>query len=826
MHAENKKNKQKSQHIWSAQMYRQWYDLQRQYAEKQWKLIEYPSESWELESWYVILNQDAKSQSLNRMIDLEDIDFESDLDVFNQALAKVYLSGSKPQAKFWKAFKQETEQTGILIPQYALVELGMPHFKKSLAYTHQLSKQFPFFTLLKQHHIHVTERSDSNGLVMYHTIWKIIENYIRILAKKDANQAHVINYLSVIWNTPNIDEALPSLQLTHALITLFIEMSRLSNPPTSFNSDHYMPEVANFMTTHLSDLETLFSVSTDSVKPKKEILDQLKILETQFYDLCLYDNAYMFMQELIDDPNQFDFLNSIPRDLKEELEKLNSNSFITLFNVKVKNRSIIDRLKSLSSSEVQIQLPTFYKNKLSNNEDRKMSWQQLSNESISQLIIFINDYTFSQTEEKQISNKRNQYLIPLLNRLTMPVLKWEIVQSTLMPLWNTCQHKETTNSILAYDEARALELKESIRYDKIKKSIGGISKESELEHYLNTIQPFCVDLFIDKLNQLVKTTRTNIINNRQFKLRKMEEFGITQELERSFRIREIYLNELLIIEEEVRPYILYVKKAFDSALPENRENFFDPYRHSIDGIEFDPETIQNVDKWLKGEVMKTIHIKQQIHEALQINCFAMDSSGSMDHTKMRNLFKLIYLIMIGLRGKASYDSFHFFGTYFIPAAEFNHSFDSKNLLYKILRNISHVNSEWQVEYNGVGGTNLSGAIVECQKRLNEFAKPFEKKEIIHFKSLFVITDGEPSIGVVEPAELTELVKQNRQDGGGSIKGIYVGPPSKIPFMRIIFGENEFVETENFEAAIIDLIDIMSRTFKQQRQHLKQAKKQR
>lgn len=825
MQAENKKNKNKFQHIWSEQMYRQWQDLQRQYVHKNWKIIEYNDESWELESWYVIFESKEKNQSIRRPVDPVENAIDIDLDVVNQTLVKLYLLESNPKKKFWEQHKIKTAQNGFIIPQSALVDLGMPNLKKSLDYSFKFSQHFPFHYLLKQHYINVSAKSDSQVLKLYHTIWTTIECYTQFLATVDDDKSKesMINYLAIIWNTPNIKDALPSLQLVHALMTLLIDVSQASNPSPNYNSENYLEEVSDFIASQKIVLETYFTAQSDV---NQDDIDQLLKVKISFLDICTLDRLYIIAQELINNPEDYDMWASIPKDLKEKFQDLNSNSFINRFQSAVKQKSIIERIKSISSSQEQTRIPSFYKNNMTANMEGKSSWRRLSPESISQLKQYIKHHTFTQKENEQIQQNGLINLNSLFDTLTMPVIKWNVVNSALMPLWNTCRHEELKSAINSYDESRALELEEAKILDKIKKSISGIFKEAELDQYLSTVTPFSVEIFNEIFSQIVESKRLSMKNRRQFTKTKMEEFGITEELERSYKIRKLYLDELLIIEEEVRPYILYVKKAFDSALPENRENFFDPYRHSIDGIEFDPETIQNVDKWLKGEVMKTINIKQQIHQSLHINCFAMDSSGSMDNTKMRNLFKLIYLMITGLAGKASYDSFHFFGTYFVPAAEFNHSFNSKNLLYKILKKITLINSNLKIEYSGIGGTNISGAITKCHERIKEFAKPFEKQELNHFKSLFVITDGEPSIGIVEPNEIAELVNQKRQDGNVSIKGIYVGPPSSLPFMPAIFGKDEYVETDNFETAITELIDIMSRTFEQQRKLLKQSKKQR
>jgi len=65
----------------------------------------------------------------------------------------------------------------------------------------------------------------------------------------------------------------------------------------------------------------------------------------------------------------------------------------------------------------------------------------------------------------------------------------------------------------------------------------------------------------------------------------MREFGIDKADESEFR-RNLWLDEMLKIEEEVRPFMSYVRKAFSAALPVGTTIEFDPYRHRHDGVEF------------------------------------------------------------------------------------------------------------------------------------------------------------------------------------------------------------------------------------------------
>ena len=86
-------------------------------------------------------------------------------------------------------------------------------------------------------------------------------------------------------------------------------------------------------------------------------------------------------------------------------------------------------------------------------------------------------------------------------------------------------------------------------------------------------------------------------------------------------------------------------------------------------------------------------------------------------------------------------------------------------------------------------------------------------------SIFVITDGEPSIGIINTEELSDIIEGLRQEGNIAIKGIFVKPENEDEdgaFMKPVFGEGNFVETDDFEKAIQELVLLMTKTYKQQR----------
>ena len=147
--------------------------------------------------------------------------------------------------------------------------------------------------------------------------------------------------------------------------------------------------------------------------------------------------------------------------------------------------------------------------------------------------------------------------------------------------------------------------------------------------------------------------------------------------------------------------------------------------------------------------MRVMEAKVETGEAIQVNTFCLDYSGSMKHERMRNLFKILYLLVLGLEDRKSIDAFHFFSNKFIPVADFSSEYTNRKVLFKIMKQITNTSTLGWVQYFGAGGTNMSDGIemshTKMKTYVEEFRKANHKANIV--TSIFVITDGEPSLGI-------------------------------------------------------------------------------
>ena len=305
---------------------------------------------------------------------------------------------------------------------------------------------------------------------------------------------------------------------------------------------------------------------------------------------------------------------------------------------------------------------------------------------------------------------------------------------------------------------------------------------------------------------------------------KLREYGM-DEVDLEDRELKAYLDELLRIEREVAPYVGYVRQAFQAVLPISNSPKLDPYRHSLDGAEFDPETLSQPEKYLRGEVMRPFLDRAATTPIVQVNALCLDYSKSMTHGPMRDLFKLVYLLVLGLEGRRTYDAIHFFGDDFVRAVDFSDKHTSRAVLFTVLYMISRVEG-YSVKYGGEGYTNISAGVEASHRQVNRFAEQLQRKnnDIQLVKSLFVLTDGEPTGGIFKPSDLRDYIQGLRETGDVVIKGIYLNTGDDVgEVVSGIFGKENTVESAKFEDAIVAFTQLMARTYKAQRKAFREEK---
>lgn len=759
--------------------------------------------------------------------------------IANADLKKAFLSKNKVTANWNKNLEKSIKRKGFFIPQNDIIKLGNTSaeaLQNHLVFQQKLHSDFPMEKYLAtvQHQKHQLVKQNLPLPII--AIREHFQYYFQFLKEIFQTDFHALKSIRKIVNQPialaDFNEKLPSEQLTimfyHVVNQYFCnDFDEHFFQKLIDKSSAKIQVFWNKRSRYFFD----FFENQFSSKPNKKEFDIFSTgdIEDDFFEICSTDFELIQFQEILDDSSKKNFINFFPKSFKENYGKNRKLSLTQKMKKAIGDNSILERIQLLADQSNPDPKPNF--SPLSENwiNETELYWYELDEDEKIEFRNVMNDFLdFRQKEQlKTIAQNRwSLHLEKICNNIFAPFILWKKNKENWIPQFNVMP--ESSSRRLEYQFNKRIE-NELLEMDLLKKMIKELYAQqslNEIRNFTNSSHKFKIKFIEKKWNDSVSDHILNIKNRENYRLKRMREFGIVEGEEVVNRRKDIWLNEMLEIEKEIQPYILFVKNAFQGALPVRKTVEFHPFRHSFDGIEFDPETIQDQEKWLNGEVMKSLRIKVDKEPVEQINAFALDSSGSMKHEKMRNLFKLCYLLVLGLEDRKTYDAFHFFSTYFIETANFTHDYTNRNLLFKVLRNISKI-KDGKVFYEGKGGTNISAGVMECHQRIQNFIqeKDFNYSGKKYLTSIFVITDGEPSAGILDINLLRDKIIEKRNETNTAIKGIYIKPKGEESmFMEQIFGIGEFVETEDFDNAIERFIQVMTATYKQQRKKLKQSKK--
>ncbi|MEM1321452.1 MAG: vWA domain-containing protein [Bacteroidota bacterium] len=791
---------------------------QRKYFDEDLQLMLFQASSEIPRHWFWHLYQG--SFRLDFAKEYEDMIVEIDeLSRYKRDLFFLFAPDYVPNRKTWSDFDHKIIGKGFLLPESELLRLRNDEIEPWIEHLQLLQEQLSFEKLFKSIKTTALSYKGNTAIpLMLIGVWEYFIHYVEI-------QRSIKGRGQVIFRLDRLDQK-PSFE---QLIILLFTAAREYHLPASKKQNFAAlllkcsEQVQDFWEKYEASLNLHFKHAFfNNRESRAEIRKEFVVKKIPFYEkgqireacFALYTegiNAFIF-QILLEKG-----LVKIEKSLGQQMTKV------------LGNKSIVDRIKENNKKKEKGPLPLLAAPSSALYTERSERWY-LYNPAERKATLETSFAQFSTDTYQKITEEAGDLLLICLHRLAnqvmAPFIRWEdSPYGFSSPQFNTLDPWVVEPLVASFLTVRRMEKEESWRLEEQLEMLQEWTTLSSLENYLVRVNGFQHRPFQLQWEKATQKQLAVLESRTNYRIRRMRELGILERNEQPNSRMEIWLDEMLQIEKEITPYISFVKKAFQSALPIRRSVEFDPYRHSHDGIEFDPDTVQDQEKWLSGNVMKTLRMRVDTADAEQINAFALDASGSMTHDRMRNLYKILYLMVLGLEDRSTFDAFHFFGTFFNETANFTDYYTNRSLLFLILRKISYIRRN-KVEYGGSGGTNLSEAIEECYNRVQDFAdkKRAANPETTYLTSIFVLTDGEPTLGIYDPPALSRFIDMLRYEGNIAIKGIYMKTEEHISFMEDVFGEGEYVETDSLVAAINQLVYIMSLTYKEQRKRMKQEKK--
>jgi len=784
-----------------------WNYLQKTFSREDVLVIEFEAENFEERYWRChFKNPNTYFETRNRI---------------NKALESSFFGGKvSDQDALFNFTNKKENWLGFFMPNAEKALDNLPEVQKILSRLKLFKNHFNIDAFLKDI-FEQNPKIDTNEERVINSIWEFGLAYKEYLAKvhvnKSIDKSELSSWYLPIFNLDDFSKLLSSEQITY-LIFMGYEAIYSSSLSRLFES--LLKESSEEVQTFFSSYREMFLLNNSSDG------SLVRAAKKSFIKIVIEDKNEFFIQELILNTDGNDYLHLFPEELRRNLVSLSEESDTKAFQSLLKRLNIFKQVgKSIIGKKVNhsnLSPPNLktYNNDLPKwrNVEKKISYLRAKSVYLSANGQNILDLI--------IQRNWQNHLINLANGITCPFFRWTKSSEQLIMQCNTLERKNAYEVEAAYERKLRFEIEEEERLAKHLEALQDFYDVSKAISYSRSVKAFSFLHLQERWKTGLQKALVDIKRRYNKRIRRMKEFGVIEGSEKPSILKQFYFDEILEVEKEVKPYLTFVKKAFQSALPVKKLTHFDPYRHSHTGIEFDPETVYDQNKWQRGEVMKVLKRRKVYGNVQQVNSFCLDFSGSMRHERMRNLFKIIFLIITGLEDRKIFNSIHFFNEYFIPNTEFSLRYVDRKVLYQILEQITNV-VNGQIIYGGQGGTNISAGLKQCYKRVMDFSEQVfnRNKEEGIVKSIFVISDGEPTLGITDLEELSNLINRMRREGGVSIKGIYIKPENDTSdFIPQIFGEGNYVENITFQEGINNFVSIMTKTFEAQRKEFKNQKR--
>jgi hypothetical protein len=767
--------------------FQKWADLQEEHLSRGNSILEMP----DLDQWYVFMAIDQKEQIAEE----------------HKAAFGREKTGCQLKTKANKGWH------GFLMPVDEIDRIGIDALRREMEVLTRYREDFKWGDYLQR--VADGGRGTDVPTVLV-GLWQYIWSYTGLLAAARRDHAEMRSLFRQLPGPLTFPQRLPSEQCLELLLLLCRRPYGEHWDESAFDRllAQAHPEVRTYMHQHRMVLEAGLA---------NNMPERSAAAEADFYKCCRADLPLVGVQEMLDDAAESGFYRHLPLSIREAYGIGMDRTLIDRVKAMTSSLSFLRRMLP-STSTAPAAAPSYAADWQPLMAKNETAWHELRVPELAAAI------TELPPDSAMISFRWQAYLGRLANHLTSPVFRWGPREGgRILPVWNLPSQAITQAAWKRSAEQLALEEEETEKLEMLLVKLARVPSLSGLKTFLEKAPVFRSPI-VARRWRLAREQHRNALSRRgKYRTQRMREFGILKSEESEFR-KGLWLDEMLKVEEEVRPYMAYVRKAFQAALPVGNTIEFDPYRHRHDGIEFDPETVQDQDKWLRGDVMKTLRSKRNFAPITQVNTFCLDYSRSMTHELMRDLFKVVFLLIMGLEGRRSYDAIHFFGSDFYEVVGFNdgQKFTNRSVLYRVLRNISEVHTH-RVIYGGVGGTNISAGVDKSHEKLKNFTEELSSDypEMNFVSSLFVLTDGQPTIGIYDLEELGAFIDGKRHDGDIAIKGIYLKPPQDTSdFMTQIFGAEHAVEATTFDETVRTFVHVMARTYKAQRKTFRAVEKRR
>lgn len=234
------------------------------------------------------------------------------------------------------------------------------------------------------------------------------------------------------------------------------------------------------------------------------------------------------------------------------------------------NKSILDRIKESSTATVELKKPLFTPPSKEWLSTEGQKWYDFTIEERQELLVSAeNDLNHSQQDEV-VNNTQKRwavYLESFTNQIFSPFFYWTTVVDNLVPQWNILPTKKAHELNKDFEETLSSEIKEKAKLEKYitflytKKTLG------KTQEFVDQVQPFRFEHLQQQWDKAAKAQLASIRHKGEYRLPRMQEFGMLKGNKPPDKKLELWLDELLKID-----FKSYVKMGQQELVKYTRKN--------------------------------------------------------------------------------------------------------------------------------------------------------------------------------------------------------------------------------------------------------------
>jgi len=472
------------------------------------------------------------------------------------------VPASGATARDWHELRELGNWLGYLVPMFELDRLG-PHVVRDVVegLAHQ-QRYFAWNEYLEA----VANEADrmSDHPIVLAGLWNYVLFYNAFL---HTSRGHGVRLELVLQRMPDGDtfsNRLPSEQCLELLLQLCREPFAKYFNATEFEQLRAAahPPVKTFFNENIRSLRRMLAGGTKMSTANTQVAGA-------FYDCCKEDLPFVEVQDSLDGWGAWDKNTKVRKAPAFTPTNVSFPLLDRLRNV-VSRVGLLERIASVRPP-APAAAPRFGDPYEPLAPAKAQKWYGLPEAALARQLAQV-----SSPPTSNLHKRWEEQLRRCADHLMMPILHWGWTQKLVLPAWNFPDPAVGISARKAYEAEQVLIAEEMKRLDSLLYRLRTSSSLFHIKKVDEDMRFFKSAAVARHWEEAKLEQRRKLKHHDRYRQQRMEEFGISESGLSKFK-NEVWLDEMLRVEEEVRPYMAYVRRAFQAALPVGTTIEFNPY---------------------------------------------------------------------------------------------------------------------------------------------------------------------------------------------------------------------------------------------------------